>query len=220
MIGLWLGDSPHQEKLRVLPAALHDVEDTLWCVASQPRRLDLSRVAVSGFSAGGNLALVAASSRRAHLEAGSALRIPLVIAFYPPTDLSSDTGATTVPKLALQIPPFLHELFRQCYIPDRAMRKDPLVSPSYAERGLFPSNVVILTCECDNLSPEANDLAAKLEDGRCKVVNKTLEDVPHAWDKQCKEDTNYWNQREIAYSLAISTLKEIFKLRDAQPVVM
>ncbi|KAH8653525.1 Alpha/Beta hydrolase protein [Xylariales sp. PMI_506] len=209
------------------PAALHDAEDALAWVASQPRRFDLSRVAVSGFSAGGNLALVAASSLRADLEAVSVpaaaaaggatalpMRIPLVVAFYPPTDLCADVDAASklVPNPSKHIPPFMHQLIRRVYVPDEAMRKDPRVSPTYATHELFPENVVILTCEYDNLSPEANHLATKLEDGHRKVVNKTLEGVSHGWDKQCKEGTNDWTQREIGYRLAISTLKEAFNL--------
>ncbi|KAK7959332.1 esterase/lipase [Apiospora aurea] len=46
------------------PAAMHDVEDALRWVAAQPDVYDVARVALSGFSAGGLLALVASSSFR------------------------------------------------------------------------------------------------------------------------------------------------------------
>lgn len=48
------------------PAAVHDVEDALRWVGSgeNRRRFDPSRIAVSGFSSGGTLALVAASECR------------------------------------------------------------------------------------------------------------------------------------------------------------
>lgn len=73
------------------PAALNDVEDAVKWVLQQPDKFDLTRVAISGFSAGGNLAIVAASV----LYPRETFRS--VLAFYPPLDLYTDPGAKRPP---------------------------------------------------------------------------------------------------------------------------
>ncbi|KAJ5217164.1 hypothetical protein N7468_010172 [Penicillium chermesinum] len=64
------------------PAAVNDVEDAVRWVLSQPEKFDLSRLSISGFSAGGNLALVASGV----LMPPKTFRS--VLAFYPGTDLT------------------------------------------------------------------------------------------------------------------------------------
>ncbi|KAF2185674.1 alpha/beta-hydrolase, partial [Zopfia rhizophila CBS 207.26] len=191
------------------PGPLHDVEDALRWVATQPKRFDLTRVAVSGFSAGGNLALVAASALKRTLVD---LTIPVVVAIYPVTDLSIKPEAKTVPNPRKPTSPHIANLFNDCYAPDKAIRTDPRVSPSLADPADFPPTVAILTCEGDNLAPEANALADKLGDGQRKVVNRTLKAVHHGFDKGAKKGTNEWDQREKAYTLTVKTLKEALNL--------
>jgi len=191
------------------PGAIHDVEDVLRWIADQ-HQFDLTRVAVSGFSAGGNLALVAASALRQGLL--ELLQIPIVIAVYPVTDISIDPYEKKVPNPLKPIPAGVARVLDDSYAPNPADRVDPRVSPSLADPASFPDTVVILTCEGDTLSPEANQLAVKLDDGKRKVVNSTLRGVHHGFDKGCREGTPEWEQREIAYSLIIRTLKEVFHL--------
>ncbi|EMR63797.1 putative esterase lipase protein [Eutypa lata UCREL1] len=50
------------------PRALHDAEDVLRWVAAQSHRFDRTPVAVSGFSAGGTIAVAAATTLRKQLE--------------------------------------------------------------------------------------------------------------------------------------------------------
>lgn len=63
------------------PAAPEDAEDAIRWVLANPQDFNSSRVAVSGFSAGGNLALVACSALLPKET------FKHVIAVYPPTDL-------------------------------------------------------------------------------------------------------------------------------------
>lgn len=190
------------------PGALHDVEDTLKWVGGQITKYDLTRVALSGFSAGGNLALVAASAMRNNLDT---IRIPVVIAVYPPTDLSIDPGAKSVPSPCKPIPAAVARVFDDCYVPDKLLRADPQVSPALANSALFPDTVAIFTCSGDNLSPESNALAQKLIDGKRTIVNMTLENVHHAFDKGCIKGTNEWHQRELLYSTSARILQEAFQ---------
>lgn len=193
------------------PAAVNDVEDTLRWVASQSEEFDASRIAVSGFSAGGNLALVASSSIRQELSS-IGLQIPIVAALYPVTDISIDPATKTVPNPVRPIPANIAGLWDDAYTPDSAIRKDPRVSPSLAEPSAFPDTVVILTCEGDTLAPEAIALASRLEETNRTVVNKTFPNMPHAFDKGCKEGTKESEHRDVAYNLVIRSLKDALKL--------
>ncbi|KAF7557947.1 hypothetical protein G7Z17_g308 [Cylindrodendrum hubeiense] len=189
------------------PAAIHDVEDTLKWVASQPEKFDLDHVAVSGFSAGGNLALVAASSLRKQL---TQIKIPIVIAIYPPTDIAADPTTKKVPNPIKTIPHHVVTTFNDCYVPDVALRTDPRVSPLFAEPSLFPATVAIFTGEGDILAPEGIALAEKLNDGQRKLLNINLKGMHHGFDKGCDPGTSEWEQREYMHKLSIQNLKEAF----------
>lgn len=191
------------------PGPLHDVEDALLWVANQPDRFDLSRVAMSGFSAGATLALTASSSLRQTLPKG--MEIPIVVSVYPLTDFSNEPAARKVERPITPISALMQGVFTDCYAPDRAMRTDPRVSPGRAESSLFPDTVVIVTASGDILAPEAEDLVARLRDGGRKVVGLRVEDARHAFDKGPEVGSKEWDQREEAYSLIIRTLKESFR---------
>ncbi|KAI0174859.1 Alpha/Beta hydrolase protein [Pestalotiopsis sp. NC0098] len=192
------------------PAATNDVEDTLKWIASKPDEFDGARVAVSGFSAGGNLALVAASTFREDL-ARHGVHITAVAALYPVTDLSIDPESKKVPNPVRPIPPKIAAVWDDCYTPDSTLRADPRVSPSLAEPSLFPNSTTIITCDGDTLSPEANALASRIEETGKVVVHKTLPGMPHGFDKGCAEGSPQEEQREIAYSLVIRTLQAALK---------
>ncbi|KAK7415467.1 hypothetical protein QQZ08_012334 [Neonectria magnoliae] len=191
------------------PGAIHDVEDTLKWVASQPEQFDVKRVGVSGFSAGGTLALIAASSLRKQL---APLELRLVIGGYPATDLAADPAGKKVPNPIRPIPAKVAAIFNDCYVPDVALRTDPLVSPAFADPGLFPATVAIFTCEGDTLAPEAIKLAERLDDGQRKVININLKGVHHGFDHAAEPGTNDWEQREILHRVSVETIKEVFSL--------
>ncbi|KAK8124059.1 hypothetical protein PG999_003977 [Apiospora kogelbergensis] len=198
------------------PAAVHDVEDALRWVAGQPAVYDASRVALSGFSAGGLLALVAGSTFRQTFAASAELRglqIPVVVAVYPPTDLSVPAAERKqVEKPIRPIPPQMAALFDECWTPDPKTRLDPRASPGRADPALFPDHVVIVTCGGDNCAPEANDLADKLKDGKRKVVHEVMEGMPHAFDKTCQPGTPEWDQMKKMNALIIKELKEALRV--------
>lgn len=190
------------------PGPIEDATDTLEWVASQDR-FDPARVGVSGFSAGGTIALVAGSSLNKELIN---TKIPVVIAIYPVTDLSISPEAKSVPEPRKAHPPFMQHLFNDCYVPDKTMRKNPHVSPSAADPSEFPPIVVILTCDGDIFEPEASALAERLDTGNRRVVHQRLKGVHHGFDKGCQEGTNEWAQREEAYGVVIRVLKEAMAL--------
>ncbi|TGJ79178.1 hypothetical protein E0Z10_g9590 [Xylaria hypoxylon] len=191
------------------PAALQDVEDTLRWVATQPHRFDQDRVGVCGFSAGGTLALAAATALRENLT--NIINIRIAVANYPLLDLAADPASKKAPHPIIV---WALRLFNDCYAPDVESRTHPAVSPSFAPPDEFPPTVALLSCEGDPLGPEANALAKKLEISGLpvRVVNRILEGVPHAFDKGAEEGTVSWVRREEAYELVAALLKQSFNI--------
>ncbi|KAI1337617.1 alpha/beta-hydrolase [Xylariaceae sp. FL0016] len=210
-LGVFVIDADYRKSPEYLfPGALEDVEDVLKWVASQSHRFDVSRVAVSGFSAGGTLALVAASALRRETPE---LTIPAVVAFYPITNMTLAPEARDVPHPQKPLPPFLMELFFDSYAPDKTMRADPRVSPAMADPADYPSTVVMLTADGDTLSPEGDALAMTLDDGTRTVVHRSFKGARHGFDsRRAEEGSMAGQQREEAYTLATNALKEAFAL--------
>ncbi|KAF1974749.1 alpha/beta-hydrolase [Bimuria novae-zelandiae CBS 107.79] len=191
------------------PAALDDVKNVLDWVATHPERFDASRVAVSGASAGGSLALIAASTLRKSLK----VDIKAVFAHYPVTDLSLQAEDRVIRNPVDPLPPPVLELFYSNYISDVAMRKDPRVSPMYAKVEDYAPTVVIVACGGDTLSVEAKRLAERLDDGNRKVVKCVLEGMNHGYDIGARPGTKEWHSREEAHALAMDAFKESFGTR-------
>ncbi|KAJ0139220.1 60S ribosomal protein L27a [Fusarium oxysporum f. sp. albedinis] len=85
----------------------------------QTQRSNTNRIAISGFSAGANLALVTASKLRDNLR-----RDPVLKKVTKPTN---------------PFPVFFLRLFATCYIPKVEQRKDPIVSLVFADPAFFSS---------------------------------------------------------------------------------
>jgi acetyl esterase/lipase len=184
------------------PAALNDVEDAIKYVLARPDEFDLKHVSLSGFSAGGNLALAAA----ANLFPADTFRS--LLAYYPVTDLSTDGTAKSAPVAgARSIPVFVGRLFNRCYIPSTFDRRDPRISPLFAQADQFPRRILMITADGDSLALEAENLAQKIEElpGR-QVVSQRMAGCTHAWDKRTRAGTPQHEAKIHAYKLAIDML--------------
>lgn len=191
------------------PAALHDVEDTLRWIATQGQ-FDQHRIAVTGYSAGGNFALVAATTLRKKLS--HLISIPIVISVYPETDLSIPAKDKKVAVPIKAIPAGILGFFNESYCPDDLVRRDPSVSPSFADPADFPETTVIITAEGDTLCSEADALAEKLKENGRKVVYHMFKDVGHGFDKSPQQGTLEWRQREELIELSAKLFKEAISL--------
>ncbi|KAF2135755.1 uncharacterized protein K452DRAFT_313749 [Aplosporella prunicola CBS 121167] len=189
------------------PAPLHDLTDVVRHVLARPDAYDTTRISLSGFSAGANAVLAIAADRHA-FPAGT---FRAVLAFYPPTNLAIDPAEKQAPDTSGRpIPPSMARLFDSCYIPPGTNKRDPRLSPSFAEPEAFPDSVMVLTGAQDGLALEAEALAGKVEGvpGK-KVVRKRFEGVGHAWDKvRAKEGSVYEKARTESYALAVEILME------------
>jgi acetyl esterase/lipase len=151
------------------PGAAQDAAAMIAAVlADEALPADRARVAVAGYSAGANLALVAPQLLPPALRE----RVAGAVAFYPPTDSSRSLAERAA---AQKMPPngvdYLHAMvgmFEVGYIAPGTDRTDPVLSPIFAERGDLPGKIFLLGCEFDMLCPEAEDMAEDLalhEDG-------------------------------------------------------
>jgi acetyl esterase len=161
------------------PVPLEDCyHATQWLVAhANDLRIDAGRVAVTGDSAGGNLAI--GVCRLARERRGARLRHQGLI--YPVTDAACDHASW-------------HELGRgymlsrewmlwawECYVPDPARRSEPLVSPLRAPDFADLPPASVLTADHDPLRDEAEDYAARLRGAGVAVVARRYLGVIHGF---------------------------------------
>lgn len=186
------------------PAALNDIEDAINDVLARPDEFDLTHLSLSGFSAGGNLALAAAST----LFSPDTFRS--LLAFYPALDLYTDAASKVAPDPHGRVIPIpVARFFNRCYVPSTFDKRDPRISPGFAQLDRFPRRVLMITAEGDSLALEAEELAHKLEQlPGSHVVCQRMEGCSHGWDKQARAGTRQHQAKDRAYGLAVDMLNE------------
>lgn len=185
------------------PAAIQDAEDVVNWVLSQPTLYDKSNLSLSGFSAGGNIALVTSSTLfPAHT-------FTTVLAFYPSVAPYIDPGTLVAPQQGGRpLPVWVLRFFRKCYLQGGVDARDPRISPALADGDRFPGKVLIITAGYDTLAENAEKLARRLEgDPARRVVHRRMDRCDHGWDKRVKEGTREWELKEQAYDLAVELLQ-------------
>ncbi|KAJ7228134.1 Alpha/Beta hydrolase protein [Mycena haematopus] len=149
------------------PRPIHDIEALfVSALADASLPIDHARVALAGWSAGGNLA--AAASQLDTVRP----RLRALVPIYPALDLGLDVsikarlrqykpalgGYRARPDMIVRMAGF----FNWCYRPVGHDARDPLLSPLYAPRAALPAHVFVVACELDFLAHEAWRFAAKL----------------------------------------------------------
>ena len=184
------------------PAAPEDVEDVVRWVQSQTRRFCPDRISLSGFSAGANLVLGASGVT---FETGTFERI---ICFYPPCDLSRPSTSKVAPdQSGKPIPAWIADVFNNAYDPSGKNRKEPTLSPTYADPARFPAQCLFFTCAQDSLCEEAEELADRISQcaGKSVIVDRQ-KGCGHAWDKSAVAGSHQERCKQEAYQLVISAL--------------
>ncbi|KAI6758241.1 hypothetical protein HG530_010481 [Fusarium avenaceum] len=184
------------------PAAVEDVEDVLRWVESQPRLFDTARVALSGFSSGANLALIASSELRQQFS----INVRAVYAFYPGVDFTIPPEQKTVPNPIRPLPAGFQHLITEAYLPRVEDRKSPKASPMYADAAFFPERVLLFACSGDVFTPEIEAFGEKLEKIGCDVEIVRMEGA-HGCDKRINPKTFNPEARDISYNKVVESLR-------------
>lgn len=178
------------------PTAVDDGADALLHLIHNAAelRIDTMRLATSGFSAGGNVAITA--PMRLHLFSKSNpipnYKVIAIATWYPITDytLSRAERRATSLKPEHTLPPTLTNLFDASYLfPPDLNLADPCLSPNKATDELLidsiPPYVFFYTCEWDMLLREGEALARRFEQPPVakRVFYYMIPEVPHGWDK-------------------------------------
>ncbi|WFD27349.1 hypothetical protein MNAN1_002345 [Malassezia nana] len=195
------------------PYPLYDCRDTMsWIFANKEGRFDLDRVSVTGFSAGGNLALSTANTMGPE-------RIKSVVTFYPPTDATSSgapVGDRSNPpsefRSGVLLEPWAFRVMYSSYVP---MQLDPAI-PELCVINLplerYPAHMMFIAGKADVLYPDSKafyDHIAKNGSSAQKQHARLLS-VPneaHAFDEQPKHPESVkW--RDTVYLEAIRMIEQ------------
>jgi acetyl esterase/lipase len=129
-------------------------------------------------------------SNASHIEKKEG-RIVSIIAWYPPADYTHSRASRKASNVRLdkELPSFFTDLFDASYLypPNEVVRSSPYLSPGVAPQDMLkglPDDIVIYTCEFDELLAEGERLRDRLKNELGKNVRYyMIEGVPHAWDK-------------------------------------
>ncbi|CRG83537.1 hypothetical protein PISL3812_00889 [Talaromyces islandicus] len=168
--------------LHPFPTATHDVVAVARAVLEDEfLPIDKSRVAIGGFSAGGNLALSAAQLP------GLKGIVKAVVAYYPVVDFGCPAAEKLVarrytdgPRDVLQ---HVAEVFDWGYVSPGQNRRDPLLSPCYARPEDLPSWIYIIGAQWDMLRLEAQLMMHRLAglDDRVEHLTPAFEKGNYKW---------------------------------------
>jgi len=140
-------------------------------------QLDMSRIAIGGSSAGGNLA--AALCVKAHQT--KAVNFRYLVLIYPALDLrlDNDDKVDSLTDVVAMPPSGLGEMVK-LYVPGGEDYKNPLISPIYAPAEAFPKTCIFCGRK-DLLWKEGKAFADKLIDAGVEVLYKCYENAGHGF---------------------------------------
>ena len=161
------------------PAAVEDcLATTKWVVSNAAGLgIDVTRVAVGGDSAGGNLAAVVA--QLAHQSGGPAIAYQLLI--YPATDMTMSEPSHQELAQGYRLTKPLMEWFIDHYLNNDAERTDPKASPMLNDvsNGLPPA--LVITAGFDPLRDEGIGYADKLAAAGVKTTHICYDGMIHGF---------------------------------------
>jgi acetyl esterase/lipase len=161
---------------------------------AQEYGIDKTRLFISGFSAGGNLAMASLHLLNNARQLGYTLPSPAplirgLILFYPLLDytISRNAKRATCEKPELTLPPSLTNLFDDSYLRDvnEEDLSSPLLSPGIAPDELLGKlpPIHLVSCEHDMLRSEGQRLVQRLKDMGMEVEERVVMGERHGWDK-------------------------------------
>jgi acetyl esterase/lipase len=183
------------------PAALQDAEDIVHYIAANRGQYDPSNIFLSGFSAGGNIALVTAATLGPE-------RVKGVIAFYPPVDFTKPHTAPEKRVLAgIIISPFLRKTFRSAYMLPSQPCDDPRISVIRTPVESFPKHVLLVCGNADQGYNPAFKFVQRLNDaGHTDAKFMGLEYMAHGFDMRAEDGTEAGENKRKAYFGAVDMI--------------
>lgn len=220
------------------PAAVDDGVDALLYLAAHAGELgiDATRLAVTGFSAGGNMAITVPlrlqhrlqndeggeilkpldSTQNLVSDSAANLRVVAIFAWYPLLDFVASRdhrrAQSVIPGKTM--PAYLTNLFDKAYVPHQADRESPFASPERATDPMLneglPQDIFLYTCEWDMLLHEGQRFVRRLQGMGKNVRTMMIEKAPHAWDKSPNPFRNQ-EKVNIIYATACAELKRVLE---------
>jgi acetyl esterase/lipase len=150
----------HKSPRSKFPSAVDDVTALADAIIEDPfLNIDRKKVAIGGFSAGGNLAFAACQMNSLRG------RLSCVLGFYPPLDLTESlkekmgrrpkgSGSDLLASSA--------NLLDWAYVPHGVDRRNPLLSPRWCDSQVLPPYAYLIGAEYDMLCYEACQMAESL----------------------------------------------------------
>ena len=216
------------------PTAVEDGVEAVLYIAAHAGvfGVDISKMALSGFSAGGNLAFTVPLRLQEHILSMQADRgepeipsaiLPLphlvsVVTWYPSLDnrLTRAQRRASCPRPDKTLPRILTNLLDESYFPDPSYKTSIYASPAAASDEMLlqalPDNVAIFVCEWDMLLQEGKDFAERLEGLGKQVSCTVIKGRRHGFDKTpnpFKLDPTI----DLHYRQGCDTLREAFATR-------
>jgi acetyl esterase len=160
----------------VFPAAADDAFAATEYVAGHAAEfgIDPSLLAVGGESAGGNLAAVVAL--RARDAGGPAIAFQLLV--YPQVDFADESASQREYGDGHFLTTESMAWFANHYLPPPIDRRQPWVSPRYANLAALPP-AFVLTAECDPLRDQGEAYARQLREAGVAVTLKRYDGMFH-----------------------------------------
>lgn len=163
------------------PTPVHDVAAIAAAVIEdESLPIDKSRVAIGGFSAGGNLSLAAV--QLPELKG----KVKAVVPWYPVLDWTID-GADKLKNRPYRegekdLLADSGKLFDYGYITATQNRRDPLLSVAYAKKEDLPPAMFMVAAQYDMLSGEAREMISKLAGaGQAEKESDAWEKGDYRW---------------------------------------
>ncbi len=156
------------------PVAQEQAHDVLaWLTSGGAAQVDRSRVAIGGFSAGGNLAAAACLQAR---DLGSAPAVLQVLG-VPSVDVSTTEKHATVARPMIDARTI--RLVRSTYFKDAARRSEAYASPLLADSVADLPPALVVTAERDALRAEGDAYARRLVEAGVEVEHHVVPDQDH-----------------------------------------
>lgn len=147
--------------------------------------------------------------------------VKFVAAWYPPVDvtLARDARRASCPRPDKTLPAVFTTLFDKSYLwpPGTVELDSPYLSPGIAPDALLqllPRELLVYTCEWDQLWDEGEKFRARMKGLGKRVGGRGIPQVAHAWDKSpnpLREDAT----ARAVYTEACDEITRIFALTDA-----